>query len=70
MQGCQLLRIAWREESKHEEKKINILQFFLHLRPSSCVSVLTLRKSDTHTKKGEFFLDALMREILHAWREK
>ena len=30
-QDCQLLRIAWCEEPKHEKRKENILQFFLHL---------------------------------------
>ena len=43
-QGCQFLRIAW-----HEKPKSNsILQFFLRLRPSNCLSVLTLRKSGKH----------------------
>ena len=32
-------------------KKINILQFFLHLHPSNCVSVLTFKKNVTSKKK-------------------
>ena len=52
-QGCQLLRIAWREEPKHEKKYIyfDILQFFLRLRLSNCVSVLTLKKKVTGKKQ-------------------
>ena len=86
--GCQLLKIAWREEPKHEKIYrpiyFNILQFFLRLnlrlRPSNCVSVWTLRKSDKQKKKSYDFLDAwdftflagcfaFMREILHDWRK-
>ena len=70
MQGCQLLKISWREEPKHEEKKyFNILQFVLRLRPSNCMSVLTLRKSYNQKKKKrkeEKAMFSLMREILHA----
>ena len=53
-QGCQLFRIAWREEPKYERKKyLNILQVFLHLHP---VSVLTLRKNDKQKKKKKGYV--------------
>ena len=83
MQGCQLPRIAWREEPKYEQKIVIFwyfaVVFALHLRPSNCVSVLRISNKQKK-KKGYVFLDgwdftclagcfAFMREILHAWRE-
>ena len=58
--------LAWGTKT-WKKKYFNILQFFLRLRPSNCVSVLTLRKSDKQKKKKVMF--SLMREILHAWRD-
>ena len=81
-QGCQLLRIAWREELKHE-KKNNILIFFSSF-ASACVNLCTgfnfNKRWRAKKKKGYAFLDAwdftclagcfaFMREILHAWHE-
>ena len=73
-QGCQLLKIAWREEPKHEKNNIliMILQFLLRLRLSNCVSVLTLRKSDKQKCVRFYMLGGMFRihgDILHAWRE-
>ena len=53
--------------ARNQNMKKIILQFFLRLRPSNCVSVLTLRKSDKQKKKKVMF--SLMCEILHAWRD-
>ena len=40
-----------RNQNIKKKKKNYILQFFLRLRPSNCISVLTLRKSDKQRKK-------------------
>ena len=59
-QGCQLLRIAWSEEPKHE--KTNILQFFLA--SASAKLCINFNFKKMWQKKVMF---SLMREILHAW---
>ena len=42
----------------------------LFLRPSNCVSVLTLRKNDKQKKKRKKkVMFSLMREIFHVWRD-